>query len=85
MIHWWSCQVDQVGLVEHDDGANAADFRRDQVSVDQVELEARLIECRDDEHLVDIRRDDMLAMAVPARDHAAPVFDFFDETVGSGG
>ena len=37
----------------------------------RLELEAGLVERRDDEDLVDVRRDDVLTMAVTARDHAA--------------
>ena len=76
-------QVDQVGLVEDDDRRHAPHLGRDQVAVDQAELEPGLGQGRDDEHLVDVGGDDVLAMAIAAGDQPAPGFDLLDQPLGA--
>ena len=71
--------VDQVGLVEDDDGADPADLGGHQVAVDQAELEPGLGQGRDDEHGVDVGRDDVLAVAIAASDHSLAGLDLLDQ------
>ena len=72
-------QVDEVGLVEDDDGADAAGLGRDEVAVDQAELQAGLGQGRDDEDLVDVGDEDVLAVAIAAGDHAPTGLDLLDQ------
>ena len=65
-------RVDQVGLVQDDHRPNAADLGRDQVAVDQGEFQARLLERRDDQDLIDVRDEYVLVSAVTAGDRAVP-------------
>ena len=72
-------QVDEVGLVQDDHRPDAADLGRDQVAVDQRELQPRLLEGRDDEDLVDVGDEDVLAAAVAAGDRPAAGLDLLDQ------
>ena len=74
-------QVDQVGLVQDDDGADAAFFGGDQVAVDEGGLQGGLFEGGDDQDLVDIGDQDVFAAAVATGDGAVAAVDFFDHAL----
>jgi hypothetical protein len=77
--------VDQVGLVQDDDRPDAPLLGRDQVAVDQRQLQAGLGEGRDEQDLVDVRDDHMLATPIPAGDHPAPGVNLLDlSLIGAG-
>ena len=56
--------VDEIRFVEAENRSDAALLRRDDVSIDEIQLQPRLGHRADDDELVHVRGDDLLAIAV---------------------
>ena len=73
--------VDEVGLVQDDDRPDVPLLGGDQVAVDQRQLQPRLGQGRDDQELVDVRRDDVLLAAIPPRERPRAALDLLDQAL----
>src|SRR5262249_51721173 len=73
--------LDAVGLVQANDRRDAALLGAGEVAVDQVRLEVRLDERDDDDHLIDVGDDDLLAPLGGARQQAVPRLDALDHAL----
>ncbi len=56
-------------------------FGHDEVAIDEVGLQFRVCRRRDNQHLIDIRDDDVFAALTVARQHAMTGFDSFNHTL----
>ena len=72
-------RIDQVDLVDADDGPDPGLFGRDQHAVDQVRFEHRFGSAADNQQLVDVGDDHLLAPATRAAEDAVAGLNTFDD------
>ncbi len=72
-------RLDEIDLVDANDGANAALLGGDEQAVDQVRLHSRLGRARDDDKLIDVGDQHVLPTAASAANDAVAWFDPFDD------
>src|SRR5690606_9801461 len=72
--------IDQVDFVDADDWPHAHSLCSDQEPIDQVRFQIGFGGTADDEYLVDIGHQNVLAVATRATENAMARFDAFDDT-----
>src|SRR5438045_570101 len=83
--HSWSCRTPGVSTTHPPKFSLMTDasvvLRRREVAVDEVRLEIRLNQRHDDDELIDVRDQHVLAPPAGAREHAVPRFDALDDAL----
>lgn len=72
--------INEVDLVEEDDGGDVSFGRADQEAIDEMRLDHRFFGGDDDGDLVDVRDQEVLSVLAASAEHPATGLDSFDNT-----